>query len=678
MSDITYDENYKGIEGVNYPADGTAFYQQDFMKEQADIGGEIIDRESDYFTFGVIEGFEISLSTIPGYIDISPGIARDFIGRRIISAEILSEEVPDLQESILSVRHVWEFVSYILDGTNDTKFQRRHSVEFNFTDSGNVPGDAIKLYKIQRSGSSITIVEDLRDWEKLKVIKTSATPTAADHLTTKKYVDGLNTALENKFLKMGSSQTLSCTPATLQATINSLPKILTYNVTINVSAGTITDTITLNYFTGEGIISINGNTGVLFNTHTVAKFTIIYCTNTSIYLNGFNLSATAGNGVYIYHSSAKVDLQWLKITEGNKTTPNFFGVFSVDSTNIKIVNCEISNKFNAVYSQGTSNCVAYYISGSDNNVCYKTGNGGELNVVNYSGVGTLPAITGDMLFQEDPGSLINFSTAITLSCTPANLQKTINGLLKHLRANVTINVSTGIISDTITLSYFEGRGILTIKGDEELSITRTVVQFTIGNCTNTRVVIIGFNLSATSGNCVYVYQTSSNVFLQLIKATAGNKTTGSFFGIVSTHSSNVYLTNCEISNKYYAIYSLNNSSLNTQYITGTNNYVCYVAYDGGKLSIGNNSGIPSLSLPAITGDKRTYADAGGIIIDHGGGNLNPVNSYYIQFPDSSGNFGTASVPNPNSEVPANLFGGTWSQVTTTALAGNIKIWRRTA
>ncbi|MCL2155428.1 MAG: hypothetical protein FWH53_07170 [Leptospirales bacterium] len=506
--------------------------------------------------------------------------------------------------------------------------------------------------------------------------KSTVTPTDANHLTRKGFVDNLITALENKFKSKGSSQTLSCTPATLQETINSLPKVLTYNVTINVSAGTITDTITLDYFTAHGGITINGDTGVLSSTRTVGKFVINWCTNSYINIYGFNLSATDGNCVYTYNSTTAIDSQWLRLVAGSKSTANFFGMYFWNSPNVRVLNCEISNKFNAINSGGASNIIAYNIAGSNNNVCYRASSGGILHVANYSAVGTLPAITGDMQFQEDVGSQIYFATALTLSCTPANLQTTIDGLLKHLRANVTINVSTGIISNTITISSFYGKGILAINGDEGvISITRSVGKFSINYCTNPVVTINGFNLSATDGGCVSVYRTSSTVFLQWLKITAGNKATSTLVGVDARFSSDVYVTNCEISNKYYAIYCLNNSVLTAQYIAGSNNNVCYYAYDGGKLSISNNSG--TSSLPAITGDKRTFQAWGGIIIDCNGGNLNPVNSYYIQFPDSSGNFGTASVPNPNSEVPANLFGGTWTQVTTTALAGNIKVWRRT-
>ncbi len=168
MSDITYDQNYKGIQGVNYPPDGTVFYQQDFMKEQEDIGGEIIDRESDYFTVGVIEGFVVSVSATAGCIDITAGIARDPLGRRVIASALAAQAVPDLQTTILAISHVWNFEPYILDGTNVTKYRRKHSSSFGFYTVGNVPVNAVQLFKVQRSGSTVTILEDLRKYARLK------------------------------------------------------------------------------------------------------------------------------------------------------------------------------------------------------------------------------------------------------------------------------------------------------------------------------------------------------------------------------------------------------------------------------------------------------------------------------------------------------------------------------
>jgi len=168
MSEIIYDQNYQGIQGVNYPSDGKVFYQQDFMKEQVDIGGEIIDRESDYFTAGVIEGFAVSLSATAGCIDITAGIARDPLGRRVVSVAISAKAVPDLQTTVLAINHVWEFEPYILDGTNDTKYRRKHSSLFGFYAAGNVPANAIQLFKVQRSGNTVTILEDLRVFSRLK------------------------------------------------------------------------------------------------------------------------------------------------------------------------------------------------------------------------------------------------------------------------------------------------------------------------------------------------------------------------------------------------------------------------------------------------------------------------------------------------------------------------------
>jgi hypothetical protein len=168
MSDIEYNQDYKGIQGVNYPADGKMFYQQDFMNEQLDIGCEVIDREADYFTPGIIEGFNISVSATAGCIDITAGIARDPLGRRIIASVQAAQPVPDLQTTILAINHIWVFEPYILDGTNEEKMRRTHSTSLGFYSEGNVPTQAVQLFKVQRSGSIVTILADVRVFSKLK------------------------------------------------------------------------------------------------------------------------------------------------------------------------------------------------------------------------------------------------------------------------------------------------------------------------------------------------------------------------------------------------------------------------------------------------------------------------------------------------------------------------------
>ena len=168
MNYIEYNQDYKGIQGVNYPADGKMFYQQDFMNEQLDIGCEVIDREADYFTHGIIEGFNISVSATAGCIDITAGIARDPLGRRIIASVQAAQPVPDLQTTILAINHIWVFEPYILDGTNEEKMRRNHSTSLGFYSEGNVPAQAVQLFKVQRSGGIVTILADVRVFSKLK------------------------------------------------------------------------------------------------------------------------------------------------------------------------------------------------------------------------------------------------------------------------------------------------------------------------------------------------------------------------------------------------------------------------------------------------------------------------------------------------------------------------------
>ena len=185
MSKI-YDQDYVGLEGVNYPEDGTPFYQQDFVNEQDGIGGEVIDRESDFFSTGIIKGFDVTESGEMGCIDVSVGIARDNEGRRIVSEVEKTIEFPDTAIKIVAIRHEWIFENYVLDGTDDTKQKRIHSANVDLYDENFVPPHVLRLAKVQRQ-ASILMIEDLRSFASLSL--PNITPTQPNEAASKDYVD---------------------------------------------------------------------------------------------------------------------------------------------------------------------------------------------------------------------------------------------------------------------------------------------------------------------------------------------------------------------------------------------------------------------------------------------------------------------------------------------------------
>lgn len=164
-----YDQNYDGISGINYPENGEILYQDDFTEEQSGIAEEILTRENDFFTRGIIEGFDVTVSATTGCVDIAAGRGRDMLGRRISHAGITAFPLPDLQTVKLVVRHVWTYEEYIPDGSAATKTRRRHSAEIAYIADGADPTDRERLlFRVQRSGASISVLADLRSYSVLR------------------------------------------------------------------------------------------------------------------------------------------------------------------------------------------------------------------------------------------------------------------------------------------------------------------------------------------------------------------------------------------------------------------------------------------------------------------------------------------------------------------------------
>jgi len=165
-----YDENFLGLEGFNYPENGKRVFQEDFELEQTLLAQEVIEREADYISFGVIEGGEVTLSATTGCIDISKILARDKKGRRLQKGQTNSFPVPDGQTVIISARHKWIFSDYVNDGSGgQISRSRRHSAEIVYLPENEQPTDRdVFLRKVSRNGTVITFGEDLRIRPKMK------------------------------------------------------------------------------------------------------------------------------------------------------------------------------------------------------------------------------------------------------------------------------------------------------------------------------------------------------------------------------------------------------------------------------------------------------------------------------------------------------------------------------
>lgn len=192
-----YDQDYKGVAGMNFPENGKILYKQDFAEEQSGIGEEVVDRESDIISRGVIEGFDVTVSSTAGCVDITAGSARDSLGRRVTKAAVNAFPLPDIQTVKLVARHVWTYENYIPDGSAETKIRRKHSAEIaTIPDAQALSDREVGLFKVTRSGATVTIVEDLRSFAQIRSrvfsftpILPATDPTLDNHAVRKAYVD---------------------------------------------------------------------------------------------------------------------------------------------------------------------------------------------------------------------------------------------------------------------------------------------------------------------------------------------------------------------------------------------------------------------------------------------------------------------------------------------------------
>jgi len=158
-----YDQDYKGVQGLNYPENGKKLFQEDLQEEQFGIGEEILQRERDYFTAGIISGFDVFSSSIPGCVNISSGKGRDDDGRRISLSATNDFLIPDGQTVKIIVRHLWDFENYVPDGGSENKTRRNHSAEITCIPvSQELTNRELALRQVSRSGSTVTLGDDLR------------------------------------------------------------------------------------------------------------------------------------------------------------------------------------------------------------------------------------------------------------------------------------------------------------------------------------------------------------------------------------------------------------------------------------------------------------------------------------------------------------------------------------
>ena len=150
----------------------------------------------------------------------------------------------------------------------------------------------------------------------------------------------------NNFLP---TETIDNVPITeLQNVIDSLPKLLNRNITINVLAGTYTGTLVISNNSGNGFIDIFGAT-TKGTTHTIdGGIQIFSNNNTYIRLRGFNIIGVLANNYSIHITNNVCRIMFLE-TICRKSGARSAGSLLSGNAHVDFSQCEFHNHDNAIY-----------------------------------------------------------------------------------------------------------------------------------------------------------------------------------------------------------------------------------------------------------------------------------------------------------------------------------------
>jgi len=248
------------------------------------------------------------------------------------------------------------------------------------------------------------------------------------------------------FATLGAAQTITTDMTNLQSTIDSLPKFLANNVTINVTAGEVASDINIERFTGMGnlmIRAVDGG-GTPIGTagqqnHKADRFLVQNNTLPMIGLNG--MTSTSGNdsSFYIFRNTAAIVLNYNSAVSGANSTTGNIGLYVY--ANKGYVNSEtgntISNQYRAIWAAYGNVGVANY-AGTDNATVYFSNQGSIIQIM------TAGTITGTTMYGRAYGGVI-FDVNGNQRGNAAEVQNfTVNGVTFNLyRKGSTIEIHSG-------------------------------------------------------------------------------------------------------------------------------------------------------------------------------------------------------------------------------------------
>jgi hypothetical protein len=147
-------------------------------------------------------------------------------------------------------------------------------------------------------------------------------------------------------------QTITKALSTLKQTIN-------HNITVNVAVGAYNENVQIYGFAGKGKLDILSAAGSVLSNDYVVNYVDVKKCSLPIQVTGLKAISTVDS--YIIESSQDVLISFCKTIETSANN----GII-IRSSLARVVNCEISNKFRALYATNCSNVLSENSTGTGN------------------------------------------------------------------------------------------------------------------------------------------------------------------------------------------------------------------------------------------------------------------------------------------------------------------------
>ena len=223
----------------------------------------------------------------------------------------------------------------------------------------------------------------------------------------------------------------------------------------------------------------------------------------------------------------------------------------------------------------------------------------------------LNVITGETLYKLE--RMINFTEieTITYDDVPLDeLQGLIDSLPRQLRNNININILPGEIETNIIILDFSGAGTLNVLGALSVSdITHKVNSIGVVECTNTAILIRGFESTADTGTAFFAHGSNH---VQFAHCSTLVSTTG--VGFSALHCNFANINTCRVDNRLSGAAFLSQAAhMQVNNPSGENNALVFSAGWSARLVISHEGTITTSANGNLVSNAQ-----GGIVSDRFG------------------------------------------------------------